>query len=46
MNRPTRKRTHLLQKIADKTSRARDNKPGKRAKRWRKWAESYKAITE
>jgi hypothetical protein len=46
MNRPARKRTHLLQKIAAKTSRAKNHKPGKRAKRWRKWAEAYKAITE
>ena len=31
MNRPTRKRTHLLEKVALKTTRTPDKKPGKRA---------------
>jgi hypothetical protein len=43
MNRPTRKRAHLLEKIALKESRSH-KKAGKRAKRWRKSAESFKAI--
>jgi hypothetical protein len=43
MNRPTRQRTHLLEKIQRKETRSL-KKPGKRTKRWRKWAESYKAI--
>ena len=43
MNRPTRQRTHLLEKIQLKESRSL-KKPGKRTKRWRKWAENYKAI--
>jgi hypothetical protein len=46
MNRPARQRAHLLEKIASKTTRAKNQKPGKRTKRWRKWAEAYKAITE
>lgn len=45
MNRPTRKRTHLLEKIELKASRTH-KKPGKRIKRWRKAAETYKAIAE
>lgn len=45
MNRPTRQRAHLLEKIARKESRS-SRKPGKRVKRWKKWAEGYKAIAE
>jgi len=45
MNRPTRKRTHLLEKISLKETRSH-KKPGKRTKRWKKFAEGYKAITE
>jgi hypothetical protein len=41
MNRPTRQRDHLLQKIARKESRS-PRKPGKRLKQWRKWAEAYR----
>lgn len=43
MNRPTRKRTHLLEKISLKESQSH-KKPGKRTKRWRKAAEAHKAI--
>ena len=43
MTRPTRKRANLLEKIALKDSISH-KKPGKRTKRWRKWAETYKAI--
>lgn len=48
MNRPTRKHQHLLQKIADKESRAkaRNKKGGSRLKQWKKWAEAYKALAE
>jgi hypothetical protein len=42
MNRPTRQRTHLLEKIKLKESISH-KKSGKKAKRWRKWVESYKA---
>ena len=41
MNRPTRKRTHLLEKISLKESQSH-KKPGKRTKRWKKWIEQYK----
>jgi hypothetical protein len=43
MNRPTRQHQHLTQKIARKESRT-PGKAGKRTKRWRKWAEKYKAV--
>jgi hypothetical protein len=43
MNRPTRQRTHLLEKIQSKESRSL-KKPGKRTKRWRKWAEAHKPV--
>jgi hypothetical protein len=48
MKRPTRQRNHLVEKVALKQSRttAKNRKPGKRAKRWRKWIESYKAVAE
>jgi len=42
MDRPARQRTHLLEKIKLKESRSL-KKPGKRTKRWRKWADKYKA---
>ncbi|MFT3771191.1 MAG: hypothetical protein QM820_37730 [Minicystis sp.] len=45
MNRPNRQRTHLLEKIARKESR-NPGKAGKRLKRWRKWAETYKPVAE
>lgn len=45
MNRPTRQRTHLLEKIARKESRS-SGKATKRVKRWKKLAESYKAAAE
>jgi hypothetical protein len=45
MSRPNRQRTHLLEKIARKESRI-SGKPGKRLKRWKKWAENYKAVAE
>lgn len=43
MNRPTRQRTNLLQKIATKESRS-GGKAGKRLKRWKKWVEQYKPV--
>jgi hypothetical protein len=43
MNRPTRQRTHLLEKIATKEARS-GGKAGKRLKRWKKWAEKYKDL--
>jgi hypothetical protein len=43
MNRPTRQHQHLTEKIARKESRT-PGKAGKRVKRWRKWAEKYKAL--
>ena len=46
MNRPTRQRNHLIEKVAAKVSREKGQKAGKRTKRWRKWIESYKALTE
>jgi hypothetical protein len=45
MNRPTRQRTHLLEKIAAKESRSA-GKTTKRTKRWKKFAELYKAVAE
>ena len=45
MNRPTRQRTHLLEKIARKESRSA-GKTTKRVKRWKKFAEHYKAAAE
>lgn len=41
VNRPERQRTHLLLKIASKESISL-KKPGKRTKRWKKWADKYK----
>ncbi|HRI63857.1 MAG TPA: hypothetical protein PK156_06455 [Polyangium sp.] len=48
MHRPSRQHNHLLQKIARKESlaKARSRKNGKRLKQWKKWAESYKALTQ
>ena len=43
MNRPTHKYDNLLEKIAIKESRSH-KKPGKRTKRWRKWADKYKPV--
>jgi hypothetical protein len=45
MNRPSRQRAHLLEKITRKESRT-PGKVGKRTKAWRKWAEAYKAVAE
>ena len=45
MNRPSRQRANLLEKIASKQSRT-PGKPGKRVKAWLKWAEKYKAVAE
>ncbi len=45
MNRPSRQRNHLLEKIARKESRT-PGKIGKRAKAWRKAVETYKAAAE
>lgn len=46
MNRPTRKRTHLLEKLSNKEARSAssDRKPGKKAKRWRAAAEAHKPL--
>jgi hypothetical protein len=41
VKRPEKLRTHLLEKIATKQSIAL-KKPGKRTKRWKKWADQYK----
>lgn len=47
MNRPARQRKHLIEKLASKESRSTGKrKAGKRAKRWRKWIETYKPIAE
>jgi hypothetical protein len=46
MNRPARKLTHLREKIASKQSRSLKKKPGKRAKRWKKWAATYEPIAQ
>lgn len=43
VKRPEQKLTHLLEKIALKTSISL-KKPGKRTKRWKKAAEKYKAA--
>jgi hypothetical protein len=45
MDRPKRQLTHLAEKVALKQSRSL-KKPGKRTKRWRKWIERYKPLTE
>jgi hypothetical protein len=46
MNRPTRKRTHLLEKLTNKEARSASvgRKPGKKAKRWRTAAEAHKPV--
>jgi hypothetical protein len=41
VNRPDRQRAHLLEKISLKQSISL-KKPGKRTKRWKKWADKYK----
>lgn len=41
VKRPERKRTHLLEKIELKKTISL-KKPGRRTKRWKKWAEKYK----
>ena len=46
MKRPARKWNHLVQKVAQKASQAEGSKPGKRAKRWQKWVETYKGLAE
>lgn len=43
MKRPAQKLNHLLEKIANKETRT-PGKAGKRLKRWRKFAETYKAV--
>ncbi len=43
VKRPEQKLTHLLEKIALKTTISL-KKPGKRTKRWKKAAEKYKAA--
>jgi hypothetical protein len=46
MNRPTRKRNNLLEKLTNKEARSASvgRKPGKKAKRWRSAAEAYKPL--
>jgi hypothetical protein len=41
VKRPEHQRAHLLEKISLKQSISL-KKPGKRTKRWKKWAEKYK----
>ncbi|MBK8258736.1 MAG: hypothetical protein IPK82_39530 [Polyangiaceae bacterium] len=41
MSRPERQRAHLLEKISLKETIAL-KKPGKRTRRWKKWADKYK----
>lgn len=43
MNRPTRKHRHLSEKIAAKEAISL-KKPGKKTKRWRKFATAYEAL--
>lgn len=43
MNRPDRQQTHLLEKIKLKES-VSHKKPGKKTKRWRKFADAHKAA--
>ncbi len=43
MNRPTRQLNHLREKIKLKETVSL-KKPGKKTKRWRKFAETYKAL--
>jgi hypothetical protein len=43
MNRPTRQHRHLSEKVASKIGRSH-KKPGKRAKRWKKWLERYQPL--
>lgn len=45
MNRPARQHQNLLAKIAEKEARSL-KKPGKRTKRWRKWATTYQPLAE
>jgi hypothetical protein len=42
MHRPTRQHKHLAAKLERKATRSRRN--GAKAKRWKKAAESYKAL--
>ncbi len=44
MHRPTRQHRNLAAKIEKKT--ARSPKPGKKAKRWKKWAETYQGLNQ
>lgn len=44
MHRPTRQHRLLVEKIENKKARAK--KPGKKLKRWTKWAESYKGLSK
>jgi hypothetical protein len=45
MHRPTRQHQHLLQKIATKDARSH-KKPGRRTKKWRKWAAQYAPLAQ
>jgi hypothetical protein len=45
MHRPTRQHAHLAEKIAAKETRSH-KKPGKRTKRWKKWAEQHKPLVQ
>jgi hypothetical protein len=45
MNRPSRQLAHLAEKIASKVTQSH-KKPGKRTKRWKKWAEQHKLLAQ
>ena len=44
MHRPTRQHRNLVAKIERKSTRRRTD--GKKARRWKKWAEQYKNLCE
>ncbi len=44
MNRPSRKRNHLIAKVENNKSRLGETKPGKRTKRYEKWIKHYEAV--
>jgi hypothetical protein len=44
MHRPTRKHRHLQTKVQDKVTHSR--KSGKKAKRWKKWMETYASLNK
>ncbi|HVY47638.1 MAG TPA: hypothetical protein VHB21_17230 [Minicystis sp.] len=46
MHRPTRQHATLAQKIAEKEARSHKKKPGKKAKRYKKWAATYQPLAQ